>query len=451
VNPVQVVIIGAGNVGYTIARSLSKQHSVLMIEEDEKRYEYVVEGLNVGALNANGASPKILQNVINIKTKLFLAVTERDETNIFACLAAKQIRPDLITVARVRNPDYTDGTLSGDFMNVDHIISPEYLTAAKMMKVALLENAVDYESVPSLGVEMAMFRLHSRHRDVISTPIKDLPVPENSRIIAIHRNRRVIIPKETDVLLVGDELTVIGKDNGIMEFNRMLGAMKEVKDVIVIGGGIVGEHLVTMLDRERLQVKLIEKSEAVCKALSKKFSRPIIINANGADPSVLRTENVNMADVLICATDSEEENLLSCLIAKHLGVHKVVSRYSKREYEEIFNMSGIDAAIGYYHVVANEIIKQTVPEYKIMLLLENFSEEFFGIEVGEKCRIKGKRINEIDLPEKSIIAMVVKNGEAVIPKPDTYIVQGDTVLIYATKADIAKLERTFKARIPIGP
>ena len=121
--------------------------------------------------------------------------------------------------------------------------------------------------------------------------------------------------------------------------------------------------------------ELIENDEDRCRVLAKKLSRTVIINDNGSDPSVLRNENVAMADVLICATETEEDNLLASLIGKHLGVSKVISTYSKREYEEIFGMSGIDASVGYYHVVANEIIKETVHNYEVMLLLEKFSEE----------------------------------------------------------------------------
>ena len=446
-----VIVVGAGNVGYTIARMLSKQHSVLVVEDDLKRYDYIVNHLNVGALNGNGASPKVLKGIINEHSNLLLAVTERDETNIFCCMMAKQINPKLVTVARVRNPDYIEGATYSKFLNVDHIISPEYLTAVKLMRIAMFENSIGCESIPSLGVELAMFKVSGKKEGVLMVPIREMHIPGDCKILIIHRGKQILVPTGNDVLMKGDKVTIVGKGQAISDFNRMLGTLREPRDIVIVGGGIVGEHLATMLEREKLSVKLIENNEDRCRVLAKKLNRTVIINDNGSDPSVLRNENVSMADVLICATENEEDNLLASLIGKHLGVSKVISRYSKREYEEIFGMSGIDASVGYYHVVANEIIKETVHDYEVMLLLEKFSEEFFDLKVTAGCRIIGKRIGEIDMPKMSSIALVVKEGKAVIPSSDTVIEEGDKVFIYALQSAIAKLEWMFKANIPVGP
>jgi len=446
-----VIVVGAGNVGYTIARMLSKQHSVLVIEDDLKRYDYVVNHLNVGALNGNGASPKVLKGVINEDTNLLLAVTERDETNIFCCMMAKQINPKLVTVARVRNPDYIEGTMYSKFLNVDHIISPEYLTAVKLMRIAMFENAVGCESIPSLGVELAMFRVSGKREGVTMIPLRELPLPEECKVLVIHRGKQVIVPTPNDVLMKGDKVTIIGKGEAVSEFNRMLGTVLDPRDIVIVGGGIVGEHLATLMEKEGLSVKLIENDEDRCRVLAKKLSRTVIINDNGSDPSVLRNENVAMADVLICATETEEDNLLASLIGKHLGVSKVISTYSKREYEEIFGMSGIDASVGYYHVVANEIIKETVHNYEVMLLLEKFSEEFFDLRVNAGSRVIGKKLGEIDMPKMSSMALVVKDGKAIIPSSETVIEEGDKVFIYAQQTAIAKLEWMFKTNIPTGP
>ncbi|HRU11686.1 MAG TPA: Trk system potassium transporter TrkA [Methanomassiliicoccales archaeon] len=446
-----VIVVGAGNVGYTIARMLSKQHSVLVIEDDLKRYDYVVNHLNVGALNGNGASPKVLKGVINEDTNLLLAVTERDETNIFCCMMAKQINPKLVTVARVRNPDYIEGTMYSKFLNVDHIISPEYLTAVKLMRIAMFENAVGCESIPSLGVELAMFRVSGKREGVTMIPLRELPLPEECKVLVIHRGKQVIVPTPNDVLMKGDKVTIIGKGEAVSEFNRMLGTVRDPRDIVIVGGGIVGEHLATLMEKEGLSVKLIENDEDRCRVLAKKLSRTVIINDNGSDPSVLRNENVAMADVLICATETEEDNLLASLIGKHLGVSKVIATYSKREYEEIFGMSGIDASVGYYHVVANEIIKETVHNYEVMLLLEKFSEEFFDLRVNAGSRVIGKKLGEIDMPKMSSMALVDKDGKAIIPSSETVIEEGDKVFIYAQQTAIAKLEWMFKTNIPTGP
>jgi len=446
----QIVIVGAGNVGYTLARTLSKQHSVMMVEQDEKRYEHIVESLDIGAVNANGASPRVLRNIINGKTKLFMAVTEHDEFNIFACQVAKRIQPGLCTFARVRNPDYLEGDLRTEQMDVDHAFSPEKIAAAKMVRIATVENLIDFESLPALGIDLATFRINSRHECVMHRPTDLIEMPPNSRIVAIHRGGQVIIAHGTEVLQEGDEVTIIGPPEAVEAFDQTIGKFRKPSDFIIVGGGILTEHLLSALNGSGRSVKVIEKDEARCHMLSRKYDRVVIINDSGSDPAVLRNENVNMSDALICTTDSEEENLLACLIGKHLGVTKTVTRYSRREYERIFTMNGIDAAIGYYHVVANEIVKQTVPELEVFLLLEGFREQFFGITVNEKCRYGGCRVSEVDLPDRSTIAMVVRGGKATVPRDDTVLEVGDVILVYAIRQDIARLERMFHTHIPIG-
>lgn len=447
----EVIIIGAGSVGYTLARTLSRHHSVMMVEQDEKRYERIVETLDIGAVNANGANPRVLRDLINDQTELFLAVTESDEFNMFACLVAKQIRPEVSTIARVRNPDYLGGVLRPSAMGVDRTISPERLTAAKIARIARVENLVDYESIPVLGLELGVFRITAKQDAALFRPLRYLEMPPGSALVVIHRGGQVLMPGDTEHLMVGDTVTIVGRPGSVEEFNTELGKVRECRDFLVTGGGLLAEHLLTLLEGEGCSVKLIDRDEVGCRRLSRKFDRAVIINDSGTDPTVLRNENVNMADALISTAESEEENLLSCLIGKHLGVAKTITKYSRREYEKVFDMSGVDAAIGYYHVVANEIVKQTVRDLEVLLLMEGFQEFLFGVTVNQRCRLNGTLVCDLDLPGRSVLAMVVKNGGPVVPTPDMTLSEGDVVLIYAVRQDIPRLERMFNTRIPQGP
>jgi trk system potassium uptake protein TrkA len=447
----QVIIIGAGNVGYTLARTLSKHHSVMMVELDEKRYERIVETLDIGAVNANGANPRVLRDLINDQTELFLAVTESDEFNMFACLVAKQVRPEISTVARVRNPDYLGGVLRSSAMGVDRTISPERLTAAKIARIARVENLIDYEGIPVLGLELGVFQITAKQDAALFRPLRYLEMPAGSAIAVIHRNGQVLMPGDTEHLMAGDTVTMVGRPGSVVEFNALLGKVRECRDFVVAGGGLLAEHLIGLLEADDCSVKLIDRDEMDCKRLSRKFSRAVIINDSGTDPSVLRNENVNMADALICTADSEEENLLSCLIGKHLGVPKTITKYSRREYEKVFGMSGVDAAIGYYHIVANEIMKQIVKDLEVMLLLEGFHEFLLGVTVNQRCRTSGTLVCDLELPDRSALVMVVKKGGPVVPAPDMTLDEGDVVLIYAVRQDIPRLERMFNTRIPQGP
>lgn len=444
----QIAIIGAGTVGYAVARILSNQHSVLVVEADEKRYEHVINTLNVGALNANGASPKVLQRVLKEKIDLFLAVTERDETNVFACLVAKQIRPEAVTVARMRDHDYTQGSKVSSFLGVDDVISPEYLIAAKMKKLAMLKNAVDHESVTSLGLEICRFRVPGNGKEVI--PLKGLRLPKECRILSLRRDGEILLPDEYDFLAAGDEVVIIGDETSVTHFDRMLGG-KRAQDMLIVGGSIIADYLLVMLENEKVSVRLIEKNEARCRELARKFDGIVIINDNGTDPLVLRNENVGNTDVLVCTTNNEEGNLLACLVGKHLGVSKTVTMYSKHEYRDIFQMAGIDTAVGYYSVVANEFVKKTVPDFEVVLLMNGAREELISLKVGSRNKLKDVRIGDAKLPDRSSIAAVISDGAVIIPDNDTHIRDGDTLLIYTDKSDISVLERLFHVNIPVSP
>ena len=445
-----IVIIGAGNVGYSIARILSGNHTVMVVERDERRYEYVMNSLNVGVINANGASPQVIKRVLRDDIDIFLAVTDSDETNFFACSIAKRIKPTVVAVARMRDFDYLGGGPIEDLIDVDHVLSPEYLIASKIRRIATLENAIDVDRVPGHDLEIAKFRLSNNQKGIASISLKSLVVPKGCKVLCIHRNKEVIIPQDSDTLQGGDEVVVIGTEGGILAFDRILGSVKSPRDMLIVGGGIVTQYLVEMFEADGLSIRLIERDEARCKELARRFSKTIVINDNGSDPLVLHNENVGMTDVLICATKSEEGNLLACLVGKHLGVPKTITTYTKQEYRGIFQMAGIDSAISYHEVVANEVVKATVPNRSLMFL-NGFKEQLMSVMVTPRCRVHGKKLGQAKLPERSTIAAVVFDNNVTMPNPDAYIMEGDTLFIYADIMDVSVLERIFNTHIPMSP
>lgn len=451
-----IVIIGAGNVGYLLAQILSKQHSVTVVERDKKRFDYVVNSLNVGGINANGASPRILNQLLNEKTDLLMAVTESDEANIFACMTAKRLNPNVTTLARMRDRDYTFEDQLENYLSVDCIISPEYIVASKMKEIAMMDNAIDFEDIEAVGLSLAKFRIGPDNRHGIQgIALKHLPLPKKCKIIMIHRmsqkGMESIVPTDDDYFIVGDEAVVIGDRESLREFDKFLSPHKKHRDILMIGGSILAEYLLEMLSEEKVSVRLIEKDENRCQELSKMFDDAIIINDNGTDPLVLRSQDAKNTDVLVCTTNNEDGNLLSCLVGKHLGVSKTVTVYTKGDYRDIFRMAGIDAAIGYYGVVANEAIHQTVPEYEVLMTMESTTEEFIGLTVGPRCRIKDKMLIEANLPDRTNIALIITGTDIIIPGPEAVIKEGDTLLVYADKMDIHALEKLFGTTIPITP
>ncbi len=448
----EVVIVGAGNVGYTVASALSRIHKVTVIEERESRFDDIKESLDVNAYHGNGASPKVLESVIGPHTDMILAVTEQDEINMFSCIAAKAIKPSIRTVARIRNPDYIyKDKRTGSYLGADHIISPEILTAEKMAHIAMIENAVDFDEIKSMGLQVVSFLVRNRHRELHERHLQDLKIPADCSIVSVYRGDEILIVKEDLKLAPGDRINVIGLPAAIKEFNRMMGMRNEARDFVIMGGGIIGRTVASRLEKEKTYIRLFESDEEKCRMLSRKFDHVLVINGNAVDPRNLREENVGKTDVLLCATDSDEKNLLSCLIGMKLGVEKVVSRYTMREFEEIFHMTGITGAIGYHRVVANEVFKRMIPDQEAVLLMHAEGEEFVSIAPMAKSRILGVPLGDVKLPEGAHIALVMKGDKMIFPRLDTVIEEGDSVLLFAYKTKISKLESLFATSVPVEP
>jgi len=447
----RIVILGAGNVGYNLARVLSQRHDVLVIERDPKRCAYIEENLDVDTICGNGVSVDVLQSAVEMGAEMLIALTNVDEMNIVACIAIKKLDEGVITIARVRNPDYVDAPVSSrKFVGLDIMISPEMLAAHKILQIISTPAAIDYEAIPHFGIEVVQFKMDEAPPYMIGVPIRELPIPSECIVAAIHRDKAIIIPKGDDTFLAEDRIIVIGKPESIREFAHMLAEHSELKSLTMVGGGISGLYIAKFLEERKVDVKLIERDEERCRLLSEKLKKTLVINADGTDLNALRSGGLESADAFVCITNNDEKNLLCSLIAKKMGVPKVVAKFSRAEYEEIFSMVGVDAAVGYYQVMINEVVKHISREHtEAVLILERFSEEVIGLTLDSKAKIVGKPIREIKFPERAIIAFVLKGGDTIIPNGDTVLTEGDKVVLFTLAQEIPKLEKLFHTSLPL--
>jgi trk system potassium uptake protein TrkA len=319
-----------------------------------------------------------------------------------------------------------------------------------MARIALIENSVDYEELEAMGLLVVTFIVRKEHSSVLGEAVINLNLPDLASIVAIYRGEEVIVLNESTQLQEGDLVCVLGKKNGIDQFNRMMGMPREAKDFVILGGGIIGRRIAKLLEKEKYYVRLLEKDENKCHALSRDFDHVLVINANAVDPRALRAENVGAADVLISATNSDEKNLLACLVARQLGIHKVISRYSRREYEDVFAMTSINGAIGYHRVVANEIIKRIISDESAILQMRHQKEIFFSITLNEKSGLSKIPVGDLKLPDGSRIVAIMRDGEAIFPRLNTPLMVGDKLLIYAYDVKMSRLERLFHIAIEAG-
>jgi trk system potassium uptake protein TrkA len=242
-------------------------------------------------------------------------------------------------------------------------------------------------------------------------------------------------------------LCVLGSPASIIELNKTIGYARETKEVIIIGGGIIGTRIASLLEKERKYIKIIEQNPERCKKLVRELNNVLIINANGVDPDVLRSENIGRADVVICATESDEKNLLSCLVSRDLGALKVISRYSKREYEDVFAVTGIKTIVGYHRLIANEVTKTLISDEKAIMRMRRDGETLFSVQIREESKVKGVPVGDLQFPDGASAVCIIRDGHAVYPRLDTVIEKDDRVLLYTYETKMNRIEKLFGIKI----
>jgi trk system potassium uptake protein TrkA len=440
-----VIIIGAGNVGSTIAGVLSPTHNILMIESNVQRADIVRSAFNVSMLNDNGINPRVIEEAITRHSAdIIIAATPCDENNLFACLVAKKVKNDIRTVARVRSTDFMMFAGDGKYFGADDIISPELTAAKKLADLSLTENAVDHDEIDGMNLIAAVFRVSDK---LIGKTSMDLDLPSDCTIASIYRNDSVIMFRRSTEIRAGDLLCVIGTPSAISDLNDLIGYIRKTKDVIVIGGGIFGINIAKILEKKKKRIKLIEKDQERCRKLSKETDNVLVINADGIDPDILRAENAGRADVVVFATESDEKNLLGCLVSRDMGALKVVSRYSDRKYEDVFGVIGIKTIVGYHRLIANEITKTLISDKRTVMIMNHDNEMLMSVSIDKNSKIKGELLGNIQFPEGVSAICMIRDGMTIFPRLDTRVEEKDDLLLYTYEAKAQRIERALGIRI----
>jgi len=345
----KVIIIGAGSVGYVAAETISDMHDVLIIESDATIADTVKNRLNVSVLHEDGTNPKILEQAIEShKADIIISTLKRDDSNLFVCMMAKRFKPEIRTVASITNPDYLIKTTEEGSDGVDIIISPELLTAEKMYKLCVLENALDYEIMPMFRESMAVFQVPPES-DLVGKVVMLAINSTDATVFAIYRNDDLFFQVESMEIHAGDRICIMGSEQAIDKINDDLGVQNTSREIIVLGGTIVGRHLAKLLaqDSKKRYVRIIERDPEVCKDLSRLLTGVLVVNGDFTEPDLQASENIFRSDCLVSVTNQDDTNLLMCMSAQKYNTNKIISRYLKKEYMDIFMFTGLDTIIGF--------------------------------------------------------------------------------------------------------
>ncbi len=435
----RIVIAGAGEVGLNLAKALSEKNEVYVIDRDEEKIEYIKD-LNVEAIKGNAANLEILNKANIKKADIFIGVTGNDEVNLLSGLAAKKFGVNK-TIVRVGNPEYVNKPFVVNHpMGFDLVVCPQLALANEVSNLITIPGAIEVISFSGGKVEMVEFVVEE-NSSIAGKKIAELNLPPNVIITAICRENELILPRGDTEILVGDKVAIVGKPEDLLKIRGYFGK-PVVKNVVIFGGGTIGSYVARILDKSNLNIKLIDSNPEVCENLCSILKRTRVIIGDATDLDFLIEEEIGKSDVVVSTTESDEKNLLICLLAKSLGAKKAIAKVEKGVYVKLFEKVGIDVALNPRKVTFYEVMKHlrlmqthTLVDVSGMTILE--------ISV-EKEDLSGKKIAEISLPKKSIIGGILRGEECLIPKGDTTLKMGDKLLIFTTWDEIDRIEKVFK-------
>jgi trk system potassium uptake protein TrkA len=445
----RAIIIGAGKMGYSLARLLAKEgYNVVVIEQDQERGNVVQDNLDISVLTGNGASIATLQAAGVDQTDLLIAVTEIDEVNMIACLLAKHVGVAK-TVARVRNPEYLEENHTGKGLisGIDLIINPELVTAHEIAHLIDAPEALDVAYYAKKHIQLLELRVTPGH-PLIEQTIQHLKYEKPFLIAAIIRSDEVIIPRGTDKILAEDRILLLAQTEHMPLVEKYLGFEREkAGKIMILGGGLTTLYLAQTLEKQKYSnITIIEKDYADCVRLSEALHASLVLMGDATDLDLLRKEGVEETDVLVCITDNDKVNLLACLIAKSLGVRHTISQVRRSDYIALMNTVGIDIGVSPRLLTANAILKFIKGSANLLsvTLLNHGGAEMLEIHVTETSSVVSTKLKDMNCPKGALIGAIMRGDQVLIAKGDDVLMPDDHITVFSAPEKIDAVLRLFK-------
>ncbi|MZQ98575.1 MAG: Trk system potassium transporter TrkA [Acidaminobacter sp.] len=443
----KVMIVGAGKFGYRLAETMDKECiEVTIIDTNKEAIEHVRSHLKVMAITGNGLDSRLFRELDAGLFDMFVAATSSDETNTIACYLAKKHGVKKV-VARIRKPENVRQKeyLMND-MGIDQVVNPDLATAQEMTR--FLMKGYRFQSGDFERSKLVMMDIYAnRMPGLIGKQVKELRRAENIQgllIPAIKRNGQVLIPDGSTVIESEDLLYIIGKSPRVTEVlkrYRISVDTRQIKKVMILGGGKIGFFLARQLLRLGVQVKIIEQDRDRCMYLSTTLSDSIVIHGDGTDIQLLDDEDLPQMDAFIGVTGYDEHNLLMALMAKQEGVPIVISKVTKFGYLNLLGKLNIDFALNPTDTSIAEILKYARGGQIVAatMLLEG-QAEVVEIIIHEDLACVGEKIKDLNLPKGLVIGAMIHNHQAVVPNGSTVLNVGDRLVIFCLNSNLDALQ-----------
>jgi len=454
---VNILILGAGQVGTTAAYSLAREEAneVTIVDLDTEVLRELQDRLDVRTVVGNAAYPEVLERAGAREADMIIALTNSDESNMIACQIAHTLFEIPTKIARIRAGAYVvrEELFQEGGIPVDVAISPEALVTEHIEQLVHFPGALQVLEFAEGRVRLVATRA-DRGGALIGHPLSELPkhIPNvDCRVVAIYRGGRGIIPDGDTVVEEGDEVFFIAARKDIRTVLREMRKLDDpVRSVVIAGGGNIGYRLARALENTN-QVKLIERGFEQARRISEDLDRAIVLHGDAADEELLLEENIDQADVFVAVTNSEEANILSAMLAKRLGTRKVLALINRPAYAELVEAGTIDIAISPKEITLGTLLAHVRrgDVVKVHSLRRGAAEAIEAIAHGtaRQSHVVGRTIEEIRLPRGSAINAIVRGDRVMMAHHDTLIEEDDHVILFvADRRQIDEVERLFEIK-----
>lgn len=447
----KIAVVGAGKLGYDVSRILSEEkHDVIVIDKDPEALKAIAQNLDVMTVVGNGASAGVLQDVGIETVDILLAVTDNDELNMIACMTGKQFGVGM-TVARVRNPDYTPShplVLSNTQFGIDLLISPEHLAAQEIFRLIEVPSASDIEYFADGRLSLIAVKI-DQNLAVSGRYIRELEM-KRFTVVAIVRENEIIIPNGDTQMLPKDKVYVLGRTTGFHDLNGLMRRNQpKFGRVVIAGGGLTTQYLAKLLlSRKQVpEIKIIEPNLDRCRSLATELARCGMICGDATKFEILEEERIGAKDVFIAMTGSDNSNLVACMQASRLGVKEIICEASREDYIPLAETIGATATVTPRLLTASTLLKLVRSSNVVTVnLLHRGDAQIVEVVADTGSPATKKPLRELDLPRGVIVGAVIHDAEILVPRGDTAIKPGDHVIISSLKSQAALIERVFRAR-----
>lgn len=457
----RVIICGAGQVGFGIARHLAGEgNDVTVIDQSPELIERIQDTLDVRPIVGHGAHPDVLAMADAKNTDILIAVTASDEVNMVTCQVARTLFNVPKTIARVRDRKYLEKSRHELFNNrgipIDVIISPEVEVANAVMNRIALPGAFDVANF--YGNRIQLIGIHIEEEcPVIDTPLTQLTdlFPDlQATVVAVQRDGQLYVPHSSDSLESGDEAFVITATKDTERTLKIFGhPEKQARRIVLVGGGNIGLELARKLEvhKNRYTINLIEANKDRANLIAEQLPHSIVLEGSGLSPDVLREAGAGQAELAVILTNDDQVNILTSMIALQEGCPRTLTLINENAFQRLAGQFGMDAAVSPRAVTISSVLGH-VRRGRVLRVhaIADGQAEVVEAEVMDSSSIAGMRLRDVELPNGIRFGAIGRDGEILMPRGNMEILVGDRIILFVMAEDVDEVETLFRVGLELS-